>query len=723
MANKPMRGVLHHLRRASALRDAAELTDGQLLDRFLSRRDEPAFEALVKRHGSMVLGVCRRLLGNAADADDAFQATFLVLVRKAHAIRPRELVGNWLYGVAYRTALRAKSAAAQRRAKERQVPPMSRAESPPDETWADVQPLLDRELNGLPEKYRVPIVLCDLQGKTRREAARQLDWPEGTLSCRLARGRALLVQRLARYGLTFSGATLALGLSQGTAAAVPSALLSTTVRAALAGAAALPNGVASLAEGVLKAMLLTRLKIGAALVAAVGLVISGLAVVRSPAATEFADVKKVASAPAVVKTLPRPHRVAGNDDLKEWVLDFQFHDPRLVQADVPGKGQGPVWYLHYKISNLTPAAHRFIPDFALLIPGQAAARHDEVMPPVEKKIARLEDPAQTLKHKNSITIAQEVISPRQRDGQVHAVHGLALWADVPADVKALTITVSGLTNTWQREVVPGTKRNSSTVTVLRKVLQLHFRREGKEMRFVPPAEWVFRESPRAVTSGQQQPPRRAEKAEKMREIYLRALSEAHEAWIRKKAEDAKIARELYLRELSEARAAWEQAGVQEFKKSAIQKALRQIDEGLRDLRRHMGSEQAELRALDEMMRSLELLKSLRRLREDQHKGLEKLEGLWMPKKVEFGSSKLPLEILGGSLSPPSAVAILGDRFLTRTGKDLQKIPTIRLHLGRRPAGIDFHVGGKVIRATYELQGETLRIRIGDSELTYQRKQL
>src|SRR5262249_14892382 len=159
---------------------------GELLGRYLQRRDGDAFEALLARHGPMVLGVCRRLLGSAADAEDAFQATFLVLVRKAASIVPREQVGNWLYGVAYRTATSAKVMTDRRGAKERAA---ARPEAREEHAPTDLGPLLDEELNRLPDKYRTPVVLCDLEGATRREAARRLGWPEGTLSTRLRAGR------------------------------------------------------------------------------------------------------------------------------------------------------------------------------------------------------------------------------------------------------------------------------------------------------------------------------------------------------------------------------------------------------------------------------------------------------------------------------------------------------------------------------------------------------
>src|SRR5258708_7483037 len=152
-------GVLDHLRRA-ALRGDAGPSDGHLLDSFVARRDEAAFEALVRRHGPMVLGVCQRILHDAQDAEDAFQAAFLVLVRKAASIQPRDLVGNWLYGVAYPTALEARGVLARRRAKERQVRAMPEPAAPIPEAERDVRTVLDEELSRLPNKYRAAVVLC-----------------------------------------------------------------------------------------------------------------------------------------------------------------------------------------------------------------------------------------------------------------------------------------------------------------------------------------------------------------------------------------------------------------------------------------------------------------------------------------------------------------------------------------------------------------------------------
>src|SRR5437773_5148088 len=161
MPSAVVSNLTRDLRRMVLLDGAAGMTDGELLERFLIAREEAAFEALVRRHGPMVLGVCRRVLRHDQDAEDAFQATFLVLVRKASTIRPRDMLANWLFGVAYRTSLGAKTAIARRRLKERQVNSMRQTDDPVTHLWQDLRPLLDEELNHLPNKYRVPIVLCD----------------------------------------------------------------------------------------------------------------------------------------------------------------------------------------------------------------------------------------------------------------------------------------------------------------------------------------------------------------------------------------------------------------------------------------------------------------------------------------------------------------------------------------------------------------------------------
>jgi RNA polymerase sigma factor (sigma-70 family) len=269
MTTSRLAPLVRQLRESAFEREAAGLTDGQLLGRFVAGRDEAAFAELVRRHGPMVFGVCRRLLRDRHDAEDAFQAVFLVLVRKAASVTPRERVAAWLYGVAYQTAVRLRSAAAKRRQRERQMTDPPEPQAAPPNPWDDLRPILDDELNRLPERYRLPVVLCDLEGRTRKEAARHVGCPEGTLSSRLSRARALLARRLARHGLGLSGAALGVVLARKAAAAPPAAVAASTIKAAAwlaagqtaAAGRAISANVAALTEGVLKAMLLAKLKI------------------------------------------------------------------------------------------------------------------------------------------------------------------------------------------------------------------------------------------------------------------------------------------------------------------------------------------------------------------------------------------------------------------------------------------------------------------------------
>ena len=208
------------------------LADGMLLGRYVAERDAAAFEALVRRHGPMVLGVCRRVTGHEQDAEDAFQATFVVLARRAAAVDPREQVGNWLYGVAYRTAQKARTGAARRRAHERRAAEARATMNATHDDLDDAALVLHGEIARLPTLYRVPIVLCDLEGRPRKEVAAELGIPEGTLSSRLTAGRQRLAAALSRRGVVLSAAGLATVLAETGSAcgAVPPSLLEATLR-------------------------------------------------------------------------------------------------------------------------------------------------------------------------------------------------------------------------------------------------------------------------------------------------------------------------------------------------------------------------------------------------------------------------------------------------------------------------------------------------------------
>ena len=218
----------------------------------------------------MVLGVCRRVLRDPDDAEDAFQATFLVLVRRASSVVPRDAVGNWLYGVARRTALKARQVAARRRVKEREAVAVPRDECRADDTWGELRPVLDEELDRLSDKYRLPVVLCDLEGRGRREVARLLGVPEETLSSRLATARRTLAGRLSRRGLTLSTGALAAVVSQNAApTCLPARLIGLAIEVAgpvTGGPAveAVPASVTALADEIVREMVMSKVK-GAAL--------------------------------------------------------------------------------------------------------------------------------------------------------------------------------------------------------------------------------------------------------------------------------------------------------------------------------------------------------------------------------------------------------------------------------------------------------------------------
>lgn len=270
--------ALRYLHRMIGGKLAGARPDRELLERFVQRRDEAAFAVLLDRHGPLVLGVCRRILRDPHDTDDAFQATFLVFVRRAGTIARGESVGSWLYGVATRVALRARAQAQRRRAQEKQVYDMPGTDLPSETNWSELRPILDEEVNRLPEKYRVPFVLCHLEGKSNEEAARQLGCPVGTVWGRLARARERLRTRLAHRGVVLSSAALVTALTQQTASAVvPASLHQSTFHAGLAYLAGQAGGVASasavaLAEGVLPALGWTRLKMAAMLLLAIGMI-------------------------------------------------------------------------------------------------------------------------------------------------------------------------------------------------------------------------------------------------------------------------------------------------------------------------------------------------------------------------------------------------------------------------------------------------------------------
>ena len=267
MASASVGDLGRHLGRLFGAGSAVGLTDGELLERFAHRRDEAAeaaFETLLARHGSMVLTVCRQVLGDAHAAEDAFQATFLVLVRRAASLRVREpgSLGPWLHGVAYRIALKARQGAARRQARERRAAMPAFGGPSLALEQGELQALLHEEVNRLPAKYRAPVVLCYLEGRTHDEAAAALRWPVGTVRGRLARARDRLRARLTRRGLAPGGWIGASPLGPAARIEPPARLLEATVTAAIDGMPAAAVGV--MANRMLRGLLMARLKMTAA---------------------------------------------------------------------------------------------------------------------------------------------------------------------------------------------------------------------------------------------------------------------------------------------------------------------------------------------------------------------------------------------------------------------------------------------------------------------------
>ena len=320
MVMNPFGEVVRQLCGVLSARQSADLTDAELWQHYVHQRDEAAFAALVRRHGPMVMGVCRRILRNHQDAEDAFQATFLVLVRRAGSVRTPGAISCWLHGVASRTALEARSAAARRRAREASIPPRMAA---PEDAWAELRFVLDEEIAQLGKKYRAAVVLCDLEGKTRQEAARELGCAEGTVASRLARGRRLLAERLARRG--YAASVIAAALASHTAIAcmpAPALVAQTTAASSRAGhGATIPVSakVLALTEGVMRTMFLTKLKIAITVVLVLG--VASLGLISRTAATE----------PAGETTAPQDQPPANAANLRDRVARMKAQLQRMEQ--------------------------------------------------------------------------------------------------------------------------------------------------------------------------------------------------------------------------------------------------------------------------------------------------------------------------------------------------------------------------------------------------------
>jgi RNA polymerase sigma factor (sigma-70 family) len=347
MAGGMMTRAIGELRRATLLRQGEGASDADLLDAFLLRRDEAAFEALIRRHGPLVLGVCRRVLGDLHDAEDAFQAVFLVLFHQARSLRSRAALGAWLYAVAYRTSLKARARRQRLQGREASVAEVPERGVEMEVPADDLLALLDEELNGLPERYRVAVVLCELQGRTRRETSQALNIPEGTLSSRLAAARTMLRARLAGRGVVLSAGALAAALSPGAASAgVPTPLVLSTlqaVRALAAGraaAGAVSAAALSLKEGVVKAMFFRKLKrvVPLVLALAAAVALGGFVTSQSPDGRKQAGEVQVSPKKGLPGAKPQARGEDAARILGTWALtSLDFDDKKVPGEQVKGR--------------------------------------------------------------------------------------------------------------------------------------------------------------------------------------------------------------------------------------------------------------------------------------------------------------------------------------------------------------------------------------------------
>jgi RNA polymerase sigma factor (sigma-70 family) len=281
MASAPLGTVVQHICKLVSTPAAGRATDGQLLQRFARERDDEAFRELMRRHGPLVLGVCRRVLRHEQDAEDAFQAAFLVLARKAGDIHKGGSVSSYLYGVAYRIALKERTRLFNRRIRERRVEAKAPTGPAYEAAWRELQIVLDEGLNRLPEKHRAPFVLCCLEGRSKAEASRELGWKEGTVASRLAQARRRLQRLLERKGVTLSAALIAVGVTGRVSAEITPALLKSSTRLAVpyacgsSSALLTASKATQLAESALQGMTTLPWKTATALLLVAGLAVGG----------------------------------------------------------------------------------------------------------------------------------------------------------------------------------------------------------------------------------------------------------------------------------------------------------------------------------------------------------------------------------------------------------------------------------------------------------------
>jgi RNA polymerase sigma factor (sigma-70 family) len=355
MPQEPFAAVLDHLRKIYARQKLRGLSDAELLQQFLAERDEASFAALVHRHGSSVMGVCQRVLGDVHEAEDAFQATFMVLVRRAASVRREAPLSNWLCGVAQRVALNARARAAARQRRQRELTDMPRPEPLDEPTWQELRPVLDEEISRLPKKLRAAIVLCYFEGKSYEQAGKELGWPKSTLASRLARARDLLRQRLVQRGITLTAGALTTSLAEKTGGAAVGAMLAIKTAKAAAGLAAgktvaetvLSAQALALAEEAMKGMLAINAKL-IVMVLAIGVTVGGMGVAgyRGAASLDPAEATppppRALQVSAPTRDQPAPQPQTGGDSQVDSFGDplppgvlFRLGTIRMRQGGAP----------------------------------------------------------------------------------------------------------------------------------------------------------------------------------------------------------------------------------------------------------------------------------------------------------------------------------------------------------------------------------------------------
>ena len=453
---------LRHLARGMAAQTMANLSDRQLVEQFLASRDDSVFEVIVRRHGPMVYRVCWRALQQEQDAEDALQATFLVLAQKLHTVRKHSSLASWLHGVAYRVALKAKAQAVSRQRHERAAS-TSRAVPPDELRWKELRVVLDAELAQLPEKWRLPLILCYLEGRTQEEAAGQLSCSEKTLRRRLDEARAALGRRLSRRGVIWPAALSAVLLSDCVApAAVKLGLVGPTVDAAarvaggepMTAAALVSAKVAALTKGVLKAMLLAKLKIAAAalplgafgLGAALMVAQAALMMARGTAPEPQAQEKSVRQPVNVSVAASKELNEEGglNQQVQEWnwLVTKVDGEKRTISLELPPENPGnqvavfagaPVSDLAFKLRGITLQGIAVTEDVKVLIDGR------------EGKLADVQKGMQ-------VTVRMAENGPTIRGIEATAPRRCTLKA---IDIEKKTITVSVGAKEWTARVAAG----------------------------------------------------------------------------------------------------------------------------------------------------------------------------------------------------------------------------------------------------------------------------